>query len=122
MSSANYWDNGVWDAALWDGEDPPPLPEVPFGGHFGFDEKTREKQWDSDLKAQKQRRVKLQEELFGLPPEQIEQITSSPKETIAVAAVNYLDYDSLLQRIGVIKKQIEDNEDEQDIELLIGNL
>lgn len=119
--SANYWDNGIWDAALWDGEDPP-VSEVPLGGHFGFDEKKRDEQWDSDLKAQKQRRLKLQEELFGLPPEQIEQITSSPEQTIAVAAVNYLDYDSLLQRIGTIKKQIDDHEDEQDIELLIGNL
>ena len=120
--SANYWDNGVWDAAVWDGEDPPPLPEVALGGHFGFDEKTRDKQWQSDLKDEKQRRLKLQEELFGLPPEQIEQITSSPEKTIAVAAAKYADYDSLLQQINEIKKQIDDNQDELDIELLIGNL
>ena len=119
--SANYWDNAVWDAAVWDGVDPP-VSELPLGGHFGFDEKTRDKQWQSDLKAEKQRRLKLQEELFGLPPEQIEQITSSPEETIALAAVKYTDYDILLQQIITIKKQIDDNQDELDVELLIGQL
>jgi uncharacterized protein YlzI (FlbEa/FlbD family) len=119
---ANYWDNAVWDASLWDGEDPPPSPEAPLGGHFGFDENIRNKQWDSELNAQKQRRLKLQEELFGLPPEQIEQITSSPEETIALAAVNYVDYDLLLQQISVIKQQIDDNLDELDIELLMEHL
>jgi hypothetical protein len=118
---ANYWDNAVFDASLWDGEDPP-VSEIPLGGHFGFDEKTRDKQWDSDLKAEKQRRLKLREELFGLPPEELEQITSSPEETIAIAAVNYVNYDLLLQQISVIKKQIEDNEDELDIELLMEHL
>jgi len=118
--SANYWDTGVWDEAVWDGVDPP-VSELPLGGHFGFDEKTRDKQWQSDLKAEKQRRLKLQEEV-GLPPEQIEQITSSPEKTIAVAAAKYADYDSLLQQINAIKKQIDDNQDELDIELLIGQL
>lgn len=119
--SANYWDNGVWDAAVWDGEDPPPSDLV-LGGHFGFDEEKRDKQWDSDRKAENQRRNKLRKELFGLPPENVEQITSSPEETIAIAANNYLDYDLLLQRISAIKKQIDDNQDEQEIELLIGQL
>ena len=119
--SANYWDSGEWDVAVWDGQDPMPA-EVLLGGHFGFDEKKRNKQWDNEKKAEDQRRSKLREELFGLPPENVEQITSSPEETIAVAAVNYLDYDLLLQRIYVLKKQIDDNQEEQDIEFLIGQL
>lgn len=119
--SANYWDSGEWDVAVWDGQDPI-LAEVLLGGHFGFDEKTRNKQWDVQKKAEGQRRSKLREELFGLPPENVEQITSSPEETIAVAAVNYLDYDRLLQQIYKLKKQIDNNQDEQDIEFLIGQL
>ena len=66
--SANYWDNGLWDAALWDGEDPP-VVETLLGGHFGFDEEKRTKQWEDERKVENQRKQKLKEVLFGLPEE-----------------------------------------------------
>ena len=47
-----------------------PVPvEIPLGGHFGFDEKKRDEQWAKERKLETQRKLKLQEALFGLPPE-----------------------------------------------------
>jgi hypothetical protein len=100
-----------------------PVPvEIPLGGHFGFDEKKRDAQWDKDRKLEAQRKLKLQEALFGLPPEAREQITSAPDQTIEIAAANRIDYDALMQRVKALDIQIKEQErkrrfdrDEQDI-------
>ena len=100
----------------------PPAPELPLGGHFGFDEKKRNKQWERELELEAQRKQTLKEALFGLPPEAREQITSAPDQTIEIAAANRIDYDALMQRVKSLDIQIKEQErkrrfdrDEQDI-------
>lgn len=117
--SANYWDNGLWDAALWDGEDPP-FVEAPLGGHFGFDEEKRTKQWEDERKVEGQRKQKLKEALFGLPEEKREVI--APPKIIEIAIQSEIQYDALLSQIESIGKQIGDEQDEQDIEILLEHL
>ena len=100
-----------------------PVPvEIPLGGHFGFDEKKRDELWAKEKKLEAQRKLKLQEALFGLPPEAREQITSAPAQTIEIAAANKIDYDALMQRVKALDIQIKKQErkrrfdrDEQDI-------
>ena len=111
--SANYWDNGLWDAAVWDGEDQ-------LGGHFGFDEEKRTKQWDNERKVEGQRKQKLKEALFGLPEEKREVI--APPKIIEIAIQNEIQYDALLSQIESIAKQICDEQDEQDVEILLEHL
>lgn len=114
--SANYWDNGLWDAAVWDGEDPP-VVETLLGGHFGFDEEKRTKQWEDERKVENQRKQKLKEVLFGLPEEKREVIASS--KIIEIAIQSEIQYDALLLQIKSIAKQIDDEQDEQDLEMLL---
>jgi hypothetical protein len=64
--SANYWDNGLWDAALWDGEDPP-VVETLLGGHFGFDEEKRTKQWEDERKVETKESKNLKKSYLGCP-------------------------------------------------------
>ena len=90
-----------------------------IGGHFGFDEKKRDKQWEQDRKLETQRKNKLKEALFGLPPEVREEITSVPDQTIEIAARNTIDYDSLMQRVKELDKRVRFERDEQDISMLL---
>jgi hypothetical protein len=57
--------------------------------------------------------------LFGLPPEVRETITTAPAATIARAAVTKIDYEVLMHQIQVLKRRIEIEQDENDIEMLI---
>ena len=57
-----------------------PAPEVLLGGHFGFDE--RDKHWEEEKRQEEKRREKIKTALFGLPPEEREQITTAPAQTI----------------------------------------
>jgi hypothetical protein len=98
---------------------PPPLAEIPLGGHFGFDEKKRDELWDKDLKLEAQRKLKLQEALFGLPPEVREEITSAPAQTIEVAARKQIDYDSLMQRVKDLEIRVKQKRDEEDVAMIL---
>jgi hypothetical protein len=106
---------------------PPPTPsDIPLGGHFGFDEKKRDKKWAQEQKLEAQRKRKLQEVLFGLPPEVREEITSAPQQTIEIAARKQIDYDSLMQRVKEIeirianeKTRIRLEREEHDIAILL---
>ena len=79
-------------SAVYDSAPPPPPVEIPLGGHFGFDEKKRGEQWDADRRAEDQRKLKLREALFGLPPEEREELTSAPTQAIEIAARDPIDY------------------------------
>ena len=96
----------------------PPIIVV-NGGHFGYDEKKRGKLWDAEKKNEKQRKRKLRAELFGLPPEVRETITTSPGATIARAAVTQIDYQVLMHQVQVLKRRIEIEHDENEIEMLL---
>lgn len=106
---------------------PPPTPsDILLGGHFGFDEKKRDKKWAQEQKLEAQRKRKLQEVLFGLPPEVREEITSAPQQTIEIAARKQIDYDSLMQRVKEIeirianeKTRIRLEREEHDIAMLL---
>ena len=97
---------------------PPPL-ETPLGGHFGFDEKKRDELWANDRKLEAQRKLKLQEALFGLPPELREEITSAPAQTIEVAARKQIDYDSLMQRVKDLEIRVKRKRDEEDVAMIL---
>jgi len=97
---------------------PPPL-ETPLGGHFGFDEKKRDELWANDRKLEAQRKLKLQEALFGLPPELREEITSAPAQTIEVAARKQIDYDSLMQRVKELEVRVKRKRDEEDVAMIL---
>ena len=97
----------------------PPPPEILLGGHFGFDEKKRDAQWAKDRKLEAQRKLKLQEALFGLPPEVREEITSAPAQTIEVAVRNQIDYDLLMQKVKDLEVRVKLKRDEEDIAMIL---
>ena len=97
-----------------------PVPvEIPLGGHFGFDEKKRDAQWDKEKKLEAQRKLKLQEALFGLPPEVREEITTAPAQTIEVAVRNQIDYDLLMQRVKALEVRVKLKRDEEDVAMIL---
>ena len=105
---------------IGDGAPPPPPPaEIPLGGHFGFDEKKRDELWAKDQKLEAQRKLKLQEALFGLPPEVREEITSAPAQTIEVASRKQIDYDLLMQRVKDLEVRVKLKRDEEDVAMLL---
>jgi hypothetical protein len=98
---------------------PPPPAEIPLGGHFGFDEKKRDELWAKDRKLEAQRKLKLQEALFGLPPEVREEITSAPEQTIEIAVRKQIDYDLLMQRVKTLEVRVKLKRDEEDVAMLL---
>lgn len=96
-----------------------PITETVIGGHFGFDEKGRKKKWDEELSLEAQRKEKLKEALFGLPPESREEITSAPTQTIDVASQTVIDYDALMLKIKEIDRKVKFQQDEQDIAMIL---
>ncbi len=96
----------------------PPAPDVLHGGHFGFDEKTRRKRWDSELSAEEERKRILREAFYGLPVEVREEITAQPEQAIDVAAETVLDYTKMLRQIEELARRINqygvDKLDQQD--------
>ena len=96
----------------------PPTPsEILLGGHFGFDE--RDKAWEQDKKQEAKRRERIKTALFGLPPDQREKITSAPTETINIAAQTLITYDAIMVQIETLRKRIELEQDEEDLETLL---
>ena len=107
-------------STVGDGVPPPPPPaEILLGGHFGFDEKKRDEQWAKDRKLEAQRKLKLQEALFGLPPEVREEITSAPQQTIEVAVKKQIDYDLLMQRVKDLEVRVKLKRDEEDVAMIL---
>jgi hypothetical protein len=107
-------------STVGDGVPPPPPPaEILLGGHFGFDEKKRDEQWAKDRKLEAQRKLKLQEALFGLPPEVREEITSAPAQTIEVAVRKQIDYDLLMQRVKDLELRVKLKRDEEDVAMIL---
>ena len=96
-----------------------PAPEILLGGHFGFDEKKRDAQWAKDRKLEAQRKRKLQEALFGLPPEVREEITSAPEQTIEVAVRKQIDYDLLMQRVKDLEVRVKLKRDDEDVAMML---
>jgi hypothetical protein len=96
-----------------------PVIEIPLGGHFGFDEKKRDAEWAKDRKLEAQRKKKLQEALFGLPPEVREEITSAPEQTIDIAVRKQIDYDSLMQKVKTLENKVRLKRDEEDIAMIL---
>lgn len=107
------WDVSQWDDATWD------QSLLTIGGHFGYDEKKRGKLWDAEQKNERQRKRKLRAELFGLPPEVRETITTAPAATIARAAVTQIDYEVLMHQVQVLKRRLDMEQDESDMEMLL---
>jgi hypothetical protein len=101
------------------GVPPTPVEDILLGGHFGFDEKKRNAQWAKDRKLEGQRKLKLQEALFGLPPEVREEITSAPEQTIEVAVRKQIDYDLLMQRVKDLEVRVKLKRDEEDIAMIL---
>ena len=97
----------------------PPVIEAPLGGHFGFDEKKRDKQWESERKVEAQRKQKLHEAIFGLPPEVREEITTAPEQTIEIAVRKQIDYDSLMQKVKTLENKVRLKRDEEDIAMIL---
>jgi hypothetical protein len=98
---------------------PPPPADILLGGHFGFDEKKRDEQWAKDRKLEAQRKLKLQEALFGLPPEVREEITTAPQQTIEVAVRKQIDYDLLMQRVKDLEVRVKLKRDEEDVAMIL---
>ena len=94
-----------------------PSPEILLGGHFGFDE--RDKHWEKDKEQEENRREKIKTALFGLPPDEREKITTAPTQTIDIAAQTVITYDAIMVQIETLKKRIEFEQDEEDIETLL---
>jgi hypothetical protein len=101
------------------GAAPPPPSDILLGGHFGFDEKKRDAEWAKDRKLEAQRKRKLQEALFGLPPEVREEITSAPEQTIDIAVRKQIDYDSLMQKVKTLENKVRLKRDEEDIAMIL---
>ena len=97
----------------------PPVIEAPLGGHFGFDEKKRDAQWAKDRKLEAQRKLKLREALFGLPPEVREEITSSPDQAIDVALSKQVNYDALMLRVKDLQAKVRLKQDEDDVAMIL---
>ena len=98
---------------------PPPPSDILLGGHFGFDEKKRDAEWAKDRKLEAQRKRKLQEALFGLPPEVREEITTAPEQTIDIAVRKQIDYDSLMQKVKTLENKVRLKRDEEDIAMIL---
>ena len=98
---------------------PPPPSDILLGGHFGFDEKKRNAEWAKDRKLEAQRKQKLKEALFGLPPEVREEITSAPEQTIDIAVRKQIDYDSLMQKVKTLENKVRLKRDEEDIAMIL---
>ena len=98
---------------------PPPPADILLGGHFGFDEKKRDEQWTKDRKLEAQRKLKLQEALFGLPPDVREEITTAPAQTIEVAVKKQIDYDLLMQRVKDLEVRVKLKRDEEDVAMIL---
>ena len=94
---------------------PPPPSEILLGGHFGFDE--RDKGWEEEKRQEAKRRNKIKTALFGLLPDQREQI--APTETINIAAQTVITYDAVMVQIETLRKRIESEQDEEDFETLL---
>ena len=112
------WDVSLWDEGTWD------QSLVAIGGHFGYDEKKRKKRWNAELTNETQRKRKLRVELYGLPPEARETITTAPAATIARAAITQIDYEALMNQVKVLKRRLaieqdEIEQDESEIEMLL---
>lgn len=107
-------------ATVGAGAAPPPTPsETLLGGHFGFDEKKRDAQWAKDQKVEAQRKLKLREALFGLPPEVREEITSAPEQTINVAITKQVNYDALMQRVKDLDAKVKRKQDDDDVAMIL---
>jgi len=107
-------------SAVYDVAPPPPPPiEIPLGGHFGFDEKKRDQQWDADRRAEEQRKEKLREALFGLPPAEREEITSAPTQAIEIAARDPIDYAAMMEKVRQLEFRIRLRRDEEEIAQLL---
>jgi len=98
---------------------PPPPVEIPLGGHFGFDEKKRSENWDADRRAEEQRKLKLREALFGLPPAEREEITSAPIQAIEVAARDPIDYAVMMEKVRQLEFKIRLRRDDEEIAQLL---
>jgi hypothetical protein len=98
---------------------PPPPVEIPLGGHFDFDEKKRGENWDADRRAEEQRKLKLREALFGLPPAEREEITSAPIQAIEVAARNPIDYAVMMEKVRQLEFKIRLRRDDEEIAQLL---
>ena len=98
---------------------PAPPAEIPLGGHFGFDEKKRDQQWDADRRAEDQRKLKLREALFGLPPAEREELTSAPTQAIEIAARDPIDYAVLMEKVRQLEFRIKLRRDEEEIAQLL---
>jgi len=96
-----------------------PAPEILLGGHFGFDEKKRNQQWEKERELETQRKEKLHEALFGLPPEIREEITTAPEQTIEIASQTAIDYDALIEKVSELNRRIRFQRDEQDISRIL---
>jgi len=96
---------------------PPVPPEILLGGHFGFDE--RDKRWEQEKKLEAQRKKKLHEAIFGLPPEVREELTSAPEQTIEIAVRKQIDYDSLMQKVKTLENKVRLKRDEEDIAMIL---
>ena len=107
------WDVSAWDEGTWD------QSLLPIGGHFGYDEKKRTKLWDAERQNERQRKRKLRAELYGLPPDVLETITTAPSATIARAATTQIDYEVLLHLVQELKRRVEMEQDESEIEMLL---
>ena len=94
-------------------------PEFPLGGHFGFDEKKRKKQWDEEKQGEEKRALKLREALFGLPPAEREKITSAPIQAIEIAARDPIDYAVLMEKVRQLEFRIRLRRDEEEIAQLL---
>ena len=107
------WDVSLWDEGTWD------QSQQTIGGHFGYDEKKRDKLWDAEQKNERQRKRKLRAELFGLPPELREEITSSPEQTINVAITKQVNYDALMLRVKDLQAKVRLKQDEDDVAMIL---
>jgi len=105
-------------SAAYEGTPAPPT-EILLGGHFGFDEKKRNKQWDADRRAEGQRKLKLREALFGLPPTEREEITSAPIQAIEIAARDPIDYAAMMEKVRQLEFRIRLRRDEEEIAQLL---
>ena len=101
------------------GVPPTPVEDILLGGHFGFDDKKRDEQWAKERKLETQRKLKLQEALFGLPPEVREEITSSPDQAIDVALSKQVNYDALMQRVKDLEARVRRKQDDDDIAMIL---
>jgi hypothetical protein len=98
---------------------PGPPAEILLGGHFGFDEKKRNQHWDADRRAEDQRKLKLREALFSLPPEEREELTSAPTQTIEIAARDPIDYAAMMEKVRQLEFRIRLRRDEEEIAQLL---